>query len=353
MADKERPDRFLIYGAYGYSGALIAQQAVEQGLQPVLAGRDASKLAKQARLLGLEGRVFPLDDPAAIDAALEDVKIVLHCAGPFIHTWQPMLEACLRNRTHYLDITGEYRVIENLSMYNDEAKKTGIIMLPGVGFDVVPSDCLAMHLKDRLPGATRLVLAFHGSGRSSRGTTRTAIESLAQPSTIRRGGQLVHVPIGSRKRWVDFGHGAVKTLAISWGDISSAFYSTGIPNIEVYTNLPGNMVRTLRFLGKQFSGKLVKRLLLRTISARAAGPSAQERQHGMGLLWGEVVDNSGRRAFSRMVTPDPYQLTALTAIKAVRRVLEDRITPGLQTPSLAFGKNFILEIPQCIREDII
>jgi len=149
----------LIYGSNGYTGDLIARFAVNQGLRPILAGRNREKISAQANELGLEYRIFPLHDSAAIDAVLDDVSTVLHCAGPFALTSKPMAQACLRAKAHYLDITGEIGVLESLARRDADAKSVGVMLLPGTGFDVVPSDCLAAHLKRRLPSATRLTLA--------------------------------------------------------------------------------------------------------------------------------------------------------------------------------------------------
>jgi short subunit dehydrogenase-like uncharacterized protein len=356
MPDKVNSSEILIYGAYGYSGALIAQAALERGLKPVLAGRDAAKLAQLSSTLGLESRVFALDDLPATEQALQGISTILHCAGPFIHTWKPIAEACLRRGIHYLDITGEVAVFEGLARLDNEAKHSGVILLPGVGFDVVPSDCLAVHLKSRLPSATRLTLAFRSIGRSSQGTARTALENLGQPSMIRRGGKLISAPLGSKVRQVDFGRGPAPVISISWGDLSTAYYSTQIPNIETYIAVPKTLRRLLpagRLLSRWLTAAPTKALLQRVIRQQSEGPTAEERARGLALLWGEVVDNTGKRALARLTTPEAYTLTAQTAVAAAEKILSGKINPGFQTPASAFGKNFILEIPGCAREDIL
>src|SRR5829696_2843358 len=178
--------RVLIYGSNGYTGRLIVERALERGLRPVLAGRNAAEVQRQADELGLEHRVFSLDDPRAVDAGLVGVGVVMHCAGPFARTSRPMADACLRTRVHYLDITGEIAVFEALAARDAEAKASGVMLLPGVGFDVVPSDCLAAHLARRLPTATRLTLAFRSAGRMSRGTALTAIDRISDGGLVRR-----------------------------------------------------------------------------------------------------------------------------------------------------------------------
>jgi short subunit dehydrogenase-like uncharacterized protein len=148
---------FLIYGANGFTGSLIAHEAVARGQRPVLAGRNAAAVAALARDVGLEYRAFALDDPGKVVEGIRGMQAVLHCAGPFAHTYRPMAEACLQAGVHYLDVTGEVAVFEGLAARAAADKAAGVMLLPGVGFDVVPSDCLAA-LKRRLPSATHLAL---------------------------------------------------------------------------------------------------------------------------------------------------------------------------------------------------
>src|SRR5690606_35660895 len=168
---------FLLYGANGYTGRLILERALAEGLRPLLAGRNAEEIGALAVRHGLESSVFPLDDARALEAALRETRVVLLAAGPFSRTSGPVVEACLRAGAHYLDITGEIGVFEAIAARDAEARAAGVALLPGVGFDVVPTDCLAAHLKRRLPPATRLALAFQGAGGVSRGTALTAVEN--------------------------------------------------------------------------------------------------------------------------------------------------------------------------------
>ena len=215
---------YLIYGAYGYTGALIARAAVEQGLTPTLAGRDDDRLRALADELDLPRRPFSLTSAADIDTALEDMTCVLHCAGPFAHTAAPMVEGCLRTNTHYLDITGEIEVFETLAALDDQAQEMEVMLLPGVGFDVVPSDGLAAHLHRRLPSAEQLELAiFNRGGGISRGTATSAIEHIGRGGLIRRDGKIQQVPLGWRTRTVDFGTGPVEVTAMPWGDVATAY----------------------------------------------------------------------------------------------------------------------------------
>jgi short subunit dehydrogenase-like uncharacterized protein len=349
------PTPLLIYGANGYTGRLIVQQALEQGLRPIVSGRDAPAVQLLGRELSLEARPAALDDTPALDRALAGCRAVLHCAGPFSRTARVMADACLRAGAHYLDITGEIAVFEMLAARSAEAKRAGVMLLPGVGFDVVPSDCLAAHLHRRLPSATWLVLAFHGGTGVSRGTATTMVENISRGGAVRRGGRITPVPAAWRRRDIDYGDRVRRSVTIPWGDVATAYHSTGIPNIEVYTAVPRSAIRGMilaRYLAPLLATAPAQRWLKRRIRAGAPGPSEAQRRGAVARLWGEAWDDAGGRVRSRLRTPDGYTLTAMTAVAAAREVLAGRVKPGFQTPSLAFGADFILEIAGVEREDV-
>ncbi|NIP57212.1 MAG: NAD(P)H-binding protein, partial [Gemmatimonadetes bacterium] len=198
---------WLLYGAYGFTGRLIARRAIAMGLRPILAGRRREPTADLARELDLECRVFDLDDPPALREGLRGVQLVMHTAGPFSRTWRPMAEACLAAGVHYLDITGEIEVFEALAGLDGAARETGVMLLPGVGFDVVPTDCAAARVGGRLEEPVHLDLAFASSGGPSRGTALTMIEALGRPSRIRSGSRIVDVAWGSIARTIPFSDG--------------------------------------------------------------------------------------------------------------------------------------------------
>jgi len=345
---------YLIYGAYGYTGDLIAREAVRRGQRPVLAGRNAEAVRALAAELALEHRAFALDDARAVDEALSGMKAVLHCAGPFVRTSKPMADACLRVKAHYLDVTGEIDVFEPLAARSAEAAASGVMLLPGVGFDVVPTDCLAAHLKRRLPTAARLVLAFHSVGGLSRGTATTMIENMHRGGLIRRDGLLTPVPAGWKTRTVDFGRGPRTVVSIPWGDVATAYYSTGTPNIEVYTTATWPLrltMRASRLLRPPLASAAVQAFLTQRVRAGAPGPTAEQRARGRTVVWGEATDKAGGRAVSRLYGPEGYTFTTLTALAAVERVLSGDAPPGFQTPAKAYGPDFVLGIEGVKRED--
>jgi short subunit dehydrogenase-like uncharacterized protein len=344
---------WLIYGANGYTGELIAREAVRRGLRPVLAGRSAAAIVPLAEDLGLDHRVVALEDAAALDGALGAAKAVLHCAGPFARTSRPMVDACLRRSVHYLDITGEVEVFEACAARDAEARAAGVMLLPGTGFDVAPSDCLAAHLKSRLPTATHLALGFQVGASVSRGTATTAAENIHRGGLVRRDGRLTRVPAGYRTRVIDFGRGPRTAVTIPWGDVATAFHSTGIPNVEVYMAAPGEtraMLAFARLAGPLLGTAPFQRLLKAAIRRAPRGPSADQRATARSHLWGEARD-AARTVVSRLEAPEGYALTVQTALAAVGKVRAGAARPGFQTPSLAFGKDFILEIEGVTRAD--
>lgn len=345
---------FLIYGANGYTGELITRMAAERGLKPILAGRSEAKVAELAAKYGFEYRVFSLDDTAKLDAALQVVDVVLHCAGPFSITSRPMVEACIRHGKHYTDITGEISVFESCAAMSKQAEAAGVMLMPGVGFDVVPSDCLAKHLNERLPSATHLTLAFYGMGGISHGTQATMTMNVGRGGAIRKNGAITPVPAAWKTREIDFGEGIVKTgVTIPWGDVSTAYHSTGIPNIEVFTIAPRSAIKAMkmsRYLGWLLATSPVQKYLQSKI--KPGGPSDAERAKGRTLMRGEARDNDGNSVATLQQGPEGYTLTAIAALNIAEKILSGNLKPGYQTPASAYGADLILEIPGTARQDI-
>ncbi len=346
---------FLLYGAYGYTGRLSAERAVERGLRPVLSGRNAEKLAALAADLDLDSRAFALEDRAALDAALAEVPLVLHCAGPFVRTAGPMAEACLRAGVHYLDVTGEISVYEQLAALDAQARAAEVMLLPGVGFDVVPTDCLALHLKRRLPSATHLDLAIMGSGGISHGTATTMVENIGSGGAVRRDGRLEPVPAAWKTREVDFGRGPVTVVSIPWGDVATAYHSTGIPNIVVYAALgkrTPRLMRLTRYTGWLLASPPAQVFFKWMIRRQPPGPNAEQRARGRSFVWGTVWDDDGGRATARLKGPEGYAFTALAALALAEKVLDGEAVAGFQTPAKAFGPDFVLDIEGVTRVDL-
>jgi short subunit dehydrogenase-like uncharacterized protein len=336
---------WLLYGANGYTAKLIAREAAARGGKPILAGRNRKSIEPLAAEFGCESRIFGLDDIAAAAAGLRGVKVVLNCAGPFVRTAPPLIDACLRAKASYCDITGEIDAIEHAATRDDAARAAGIAVIPSVGFDVVPTDCLAAQLKLALPDATYLALAFTGSGVLSPGTAKTMLESIPHGGRMRIEGRITSVEPGGRSREIPFPSGPKLCTAIAWGDVASAFYSTGIPNIETYTKLGDSGGRGMKLLAPLLKFPPLLALGRWFIERTVHGPDEKELREGRSEIWGEVKNAAGETRTATLTTPNGYRLTVLTSLAAVERLLRGGIDAGFHTPSRAFGPGFVLEIP--------
>ena len=339
---------WMIYGANGYTGELMAREAVRRGLHPILAGRNKEAVSTLASDLGLESRIFSLDDPQASLSGVEGCKLVLHCAGPFSVTSQPMIEACLAVKAHYLDITGEISVFQNAHLQSEEAQRADIVLIPGVGFDVVPSDCLAASLVESLPAAIKLVLAFEAGGGPSPGTAKTSVEGLGMGGCIRRDGQLVKVPLAWRSRTIPFAHAERSAMTIPWGDVYTAFVSTGVPDIKVYMAAPPGTIKRmkrLRWVKPLLGLSFIQTFLKKQVERRVRGPSDEKREKANSELWGEVTSADGRSISATMTAPNGYDLTVTAGLGIVQHLLENDVEGGYYTPSLLMGAAYAASLP--------
>ncbi len=368
---------WLLYGAYGYTGRLLASEALRRGHRPILAGRNGEKLERLAAELAeydsgsgtprLAQRVFSLNDTREVRDGLAGVGAVFHAAGPFLHTASPMMRACLDVGAHYLDITGEVPVFEAAFRLDEEARANGVIVMPGVGMDVIPTDGVAAALAERVPDAGRLELALHSPGRPSVGTRRTIVEHVPSGLLVRRNGRLERANPGRRefRRWVDMGPepaegpmagvlgGRCPVTPYTWGDLSTAYRTTGIGNLTCYMVTP--RVTTLLLpvilppLRLLFRGRLVRALARRWASAGEEGPSEERRRTGRVRVWGRVEDRGGRAAEAVLELPESYRFTAEAGVRAMEEVLRrgrpEGELAGTLTPAGAFGVEWVLGLP--------
>ncbi|MDZ7898586.1 MAG: saccharopine dehydrogenase NADP-binding domain-containing protein [Arcicella sp.] len=349
--------KFLLYGATGYTAGLVIKHAAKFDITPVLAGRNLQKINTLANLHHLDYCTADLNNPEHLDNILKNFKVVLHCAGPFSKTAKQMQSACLRTGVHYLDITGEVEVFEHGIALNEQAIKAKIMIMSGVGFDVVPTDCMALYLKNRLPDATHLQLAFTNiNGGISHGTAQTMVEGLGKDGFVRENGKLKAVPVAHKTLDVPFDNN-IKThcMAIPWGDISTAFYTTQIPNIETFTGMPKSGVvfaRSGNYLGWLLRSNWVQNLLRKRLNKSLVGPDENTQANAQTRVWGKVTNAKGQSAEARIFGIEAYTLTALTALNVTKKVLEGNLKIGYQTPASAYGQDLILEVEGISREDI-
>ena len=320
---------WMIYGANGYTGRLVAEVAKERGHNPVIAGRNQKKMEQLALEFQLDYMAFDLSDVNIIAEAIADMEAVYLAAGPFIHTSESMIKACLATNTHYLDITGEIDVFENVFSKDEVARKNRIALIPGVGFDVVPTDCLARYVFEQLPGATDLEIGIATLGRISGGTLNSIIELTPTGGKIRRNGVLEPYPIGAGKKRIRFMHGYHDTMPIPWGDLATAYRSTAIPNITTYMALPSSLITIAKF-GSGMSQALIRNQTLQNISKGLVnrlvdGPSADYRKSGRSYIYAKASDGQGQSVEAWLDTIEAYQFTAIASVLAVEHTLERRV----------------------------
>lgn len=347
---------WMIYGANGYTGKLVAEYAKARGHNPVIAGRNQKKIEKLALELQLDYMVFDLSDVKIIAEAIADMSLIYLAAGPFMHTSEPVIKACLATNTHYLDITGEIDVFEKVFSYDEVARKNRIALIPGVGFDVVPTDCLAKHVADKLPSATNLEIGFATLSRASAGTTKTAIEWAGEGGKVRRDGILQPHPLAIEKKQLRFMHGYYDALAIPWGDIATAYRTTRIPNITTYMAMPKPVI-AMAGMGAGagqtiLSNKMVKSVAKGIVGAVVKGPSEKRRQTARSYIYAKASDDRNHHAEAWIDTIEAYQFTVESSLLAVEQTLERQLA-GALSPSLAFGKDFVLEIESTRRLDAL
>lgn len=344
------PTSFLLYGANGYSGKLIARFAARYQLTPVLAGRNRAALEQLAAETGYPCRVADVNNADQLRIVLEDMPVVVNAAGPFDRTAKQLIEACLESGKHYIDLNGDSAVFEMLRSYHDRAVAAGIMILPGAGFDVVPTDCLALFLARQMPDASKLEIAFAIKGSTlSHGTAVTTAERLGLPGAIRKEGKLTEEPVGKRAMEVDFIPWGEKAfvMSIPWGDISTAWCSTGIPNIITYTAVSP---ATWWFLKGQAAfnwllrTRFIRKLIMRLIDKRSEGPGDHQRDNAVSLIRATVSNKKGNTLTAFLRCPEAYSLTADASLLITQKVLNGQFRTGYQTPASAYGSELVMEI---------
>ncbi|WP_395376554.1 saccharopine dehydrogenase family protein [Marinicella sp. W31] len=338
----------LIYGANGYSGRLILEEALKHDLKPILAGRNADAIEGLSKRHDLEHRVFSLDSVSEVSQQLKDVAVVIHCAGPFSATAENMMRACIDSGTHYTDITGEISVFELGWTFNQDAEKAGVVVCPGVGFDVIPTDCVAVKLKNKMPDAIELSLGFDSRSGFSPGTAKTSVEGLANGGAVRLDGEITRVKLAHKTRNIDFGGGEKLSMTIPWGDVSTAYRSTGIPNISVYIPSSPKQVSRLKklnwvrpLLGLGFVQNFMKNKIEKSVK----GPNAQKRSELVTYVWGEVRNAEGQTESLRIKVANGYDVTATGAIAVARYLLTETTDKGYKTPAMLMGDVLVDGLP--------
>jgi short subunit dehydrogenase-like uncharacterized protein len=345
----------VVYGATGFTGRLVVDGLVDAGVEPILCGRNGPALQALGRKLRLRARTAALEDAEALQQVLRGCRVLVNAAGPFGGTAAPLVAACLRAGVHYLDISGEVEALDGVAGKHPEALEAGVMLMPGIGFDVVPSDCLGLYVVRRLPDAQKLTIAVSGLELMSRGSARTMAAELAKGVRVRRDGRITTVPAGTLERGFDFGDGGRVCAAVSWGDVATAYYTTGVPNVEVYFDATPVVRSTLaasRALGPALGSSAWQTWLRTMVELLPDGPSRNDRQSRRAAIVAEALAADNRRVVARLRLPEAYTFTAMTSAAITTRVLRGDAEPGFQTPARLYGPDLVLEFPGVNREDL-
>jgi short subunit dehydrogenase-like uncharacterized protein len=326
-----QPGSWMLYGAAGYTGTLIAEHARQRGHQPVLAGRSAPAVTALAERLGLPCRELSLDDPAALTAALAGVPLVLNAAGPFLHTAAPLAGACLRAGVHYLDIGNELHVFRALYDLDEQARQAGITIMPGVGFGVIATNCLARYISDTVGGAAILQVATRAAtAQQGPGAAATRQQNMPYGGWIRQAGQLQPSPLGSGATTITLPGGPCLIMPLPTGDLEAAFQATGAADITAYAAVPGDPAP----------------------GTKTQDPPADQHPARLSYGWARATGPDGATTQAWLQTGESYAFTATASIRAVEETLA-RSLPGALSPATAFGADFVLTIPGTSRTDTI
>jgi saccharopine dehydrogenase (NAD+, L-lysine-forming) len=342
--------RVLLYGATGFSGRFLTRCLKEQGIDVVLAGRNEGRLADMARRWNLDYRVFSLEDRSQMEASLDTIQVVLHAAGPFQRTALPMMSACIRTGTHYLDLAGEWPVFQQAMDLDGPAASNGVMLMPGIGFSIVASDCLLAMARARFPEAVALRLALSAPDVMSRGTFRSLMGLTRSTVMVRRHGTVTALPAGSLSRCFDFGAGLRKAVAVNWPDVFISQATDGIPCLEVYAQADWPVhfaYRAGSSMAPLHQSPLGQRLLDLVSQGWPEAPSAAQRERSGFTLVVEAQDRWRRCRSLRIQTRDGYTVTGATATAIVRRVLRGQVASGFQSPAGLYGGS-LLEQAGCV-----
>jgi short subunit dehydrogenase-like uncharacterized protein len=324
--------KILIYGAGGYVGQLFINALANTHYTIVLGARKAFKTT-----LPLE--VFSLEDSSEIIRKLTDCKLVINLAGPFKHTSLPLIKACIATHTHYIDIAGEAPEFEAVHAYHQKAIEAGIMLMPGAGFGVVPTDLVANLAHAKLPDANQLRIGYITNGGASRGTLKTVLADINKEGVVLKNGQYHAAKPANSTFNVEIAGKNQELVYNPWrADLFTAHSSTGIPNIETYANFPG-------FIVSMMQGRLLwlRDFMLSIANFLPVGPSAKELQKGNTISYAQVQNAQGQTAQAYIYGPEAYVFTVETLKAITQQVMNDHLKPGFQTPNI-YGIDLIKNI---------
>ncbi|PYI12198.1 NAD(P)-binding protein [Aspergillus sclerotiicarbonarius CBS 121057] len=319
----------IIYGATGYTGRMASEQAASIGLDFAIAGRTEQKLKTLASQLQVPYYVFDIHQSTLIDQTLRNTSVLLNCAGPFMRTATPLMEACIRNGTHYLDISAEIASYQQAQELDQTAKAAGVMLLPGCGGSVAMLGCLASHAVDQVRNPKSIDIALHVAGSMSRGSAMSAAETATAGPLRLLDGQVVEHDISNTADF-DFndGSGPVASFPVTLPDLLTISRSSNIGDVRTFAHASGDGFPT---------GDL---------GLLPDGPTAAGRDAAPYHAAVRVTSEDSHVTRAVLHTVNGYTFTTLASVEAAKRVLDNQAKSGFQTPAVIFGTDFLLAIPR-------
>ncbi len=351
--------RWVLYGAYGFTGRMILDHALALGLRPVIAGRSHEKIAALAQRHGLQQCEASVDDAGALERMLYGMRLVLNAAGPFGQTAIPIMRACIKTRTRYVDIGGDVSVLRQQFQLSEAFAREGVGAVLAVGFDVVPTDFAAKWAArdqgNAVAGADELRLGLSLPVSMSRGSTKAVIDELHHGTLVLRDGVLQRVRPRDHRSLFDYGQGPSESIANTWGDLLTAPRTTGIRNVTVYFEATPAVRRAALYsqlLSRPARLQAVRSFLKVIARLLPEGPAEPLRTSRQATVVAHLLRKGRVIRKVRIRTGDAYEFTAASAAKAVLRVLDMEHLSGIETPARALGDDFLEKLPGVSVEDL-
>lgn len=336
--------KWMLYGATGVTGTLIAEEAVRRGHRPILAGRNAERLAQLGERLSLPWVDVGLDDKARLERAVSEVGAVLNAAGPFGATVRPLVQACLAAGTHYLDIAGEIPALQEVFSHDLAAKRRNVALVAGVGFGVTVGNSIAAHVAAQVANPTTLELAVKASNRlESAGAAKSVLSAIAGGGFAYRNGRLVPAKLGKGLKTLAFPDGESSILPVPSADLEAAFHATGIVNITAYAPFKPVAALFLPLIQWGISFPPIRHGIEAAIDRRQAPKASEAALVHVSYAWARASNEQGDEAEAWLELGEGYAFTSASSVRAVERVLNGDFSGSL-TPAQAFGADFVLGI---------
>jgi len=300
--------RIAVYGAYGHTGRFVLDELRRRGFAPVACGRDATRLHQLAAATDIETRVASTHDPAALDDAFADVVAVLHCAGPFLDTAVPVLNAALRARVHYLDVAAEQRAVADTLARDADARARGVTVLPAMAFYGGLADLLVTAALNGATDADAVDIAVALDGWQPTRGTRITGERNHYPRTCIEHDQTRILPDPAPIRAMDFPppFGRQESVLLTLSEAVLVPHHIACRNLHSWMNLA-----PLRDLRDPSTPP--------PTAADASGRSAQRFAVEVRVRRGSL------RARASASGRDIYAITAPLLVEALQRILDGRV----------------------------